>query len=107
DDEVKKYKDSTRYDLLRTPNRYSLIVEGYYRKNGQFKSFSLNSKYVGRIGATFDLESRLWYNLKKVVSIEMSAESFFTVNGKVLEPIQSNMALIEKNLKNCMIAKVN
>lgn len=35
------------------------------------------------------------------------AESFFTVDGKVLEPIQSNMELLEKNFHKCMTATVN
>ncbi len=106
DEEVKKYKDSTRYDLLRTNDRYSLVISGYYRKNGSFKNFNLYSKYEGRIGAIFDDKSRIWYNTKKNIIIQMSAESFFTVDGKVLEPIQSNMPSLEKNLIKCLKATV-
>lgn len=105
DDEfIKIYKDSTRFDEFKTPERYSLIVKGYYRKNGIFKSFELHSINEGKIGAIFDADSRLWYNVKRTINIEMSAESFFTVDGKVLEPLQSNMPLLEKNFNKCLKA---
>jgi hypothetical protein len=107
DEEVKEYKDSSRYDLLRTSDRYSLFVSGYYRKNGILKNFSLYSKYEGRIGAIFDDKTRLWYNTKRNITVEMSAESFFTVDGKVIEPLQSNMPILEKNFVKCLKAIAN
>ncbi|MFA7326047.1 MAG: hypothetical protein WC121_05235 [Candidatus Kapaibacterium sp.] len=101
---IKDYRDSSRFNEFKTPDRYSLIVEGYYRKNGKFYSFNLNSKYEGKIGAIFSPETRLYYNIKRSIKVEMSAESFFTIDGKVLEPLQSNMPLLEKNFNKCLKA---
>ena len=107
DEEAKKYKDSVRYKYVKTPQRYSLIVTGYYRKNKKLINYTLTSTYEGRIGALIDENSRFYYNSERRLMLEMSAESFFTVDGKVLEPIQSNMELLEKNFHKCMTATVN
>jgi|GEM_PF-1381622 len=104
--EANKYEDSLRYKYVKSPQRFSLVVTGYYRKNGQLRNYTLNSVYEGKIGALIDEDSRFWYNTNRNLSIEMSAESFFTVDGKVIEPIQSNMEILEKNFHKCMTATV-
>lgn len=104
--EINKYKDSLRYKFVKSPQKFSLVVTGYYRKNGVLKNFSLSSTYEGKIGAIFDEKSRLWYNTSREIYISMSAESFFTIDGKVLEPLQSNMPLLEENFHKCMTATV-
>lgn len=104
DDFVKKYKDSTRYKDVKTQARYSFIAKGYYRKNGKLYNFNLHSVNEGRIGAIFSAESRLYYNINRTIKLEMSAESLFTVDGKVIEPKQENMSKLEKNFPKCLIA---
>lgn len=104
DDFIKIYRDSVRYKPFKTPDRYSLIVAGYYKKNGKNYNYNLHSIYEGKIGAIFTAESRLYYNIDRTIRLEMSAESLFKVDGKVIEPKQENMYLLEKNLHKCLIA---